>query len=160
MIMMGMMMGGDGTAGDAHPEIIGRPGVIICRGWRSPSLSSHGGLCHRWGGCPARGIRSGGMAHPLPPIPGRAPSMQRGASAARTSAGRWLHSPDRQGPEGGMDRCCCETIWEMGRRFRRTADCGPVRFWQTTHDQGLADSRVRHTEITPTTERPVRQDHR
>ncbi len=93
MIMMGMMTGGDGAPGDAHPEVIGRARMAV------PLPPFRWGICHQWGGCPARGIRSGAWTtRPLPRIPGGAPSMRRGAGAARTGAGRGSHSPDRQGP--------------------------------------------------------------
>ncbi len=43
MIMMGMMTGGDGTSGEAHPEVIGRARMAV-------PLP----LIHQWGGCPAK----------------------------------------------------------------------------------------------------------
>ena len=50
MIMMGMMTGGDGAPGDAHPEVIGRARMAV----PLPRI-------HQWGGCPDQGSLIRGM---------------------------------------------------------------------------------------------------
>ncbi len=81
-------MGGDGTSGEAHPEVIGRARMAVplplfrCRAGAPPGIPDQGAWTTR----------------PLPRIPGGAPSMRRGAGAARTRAGRGSHSPDRPHP--------------------------------------------------------------